>query len=250
VNQSDLPNWATEPSTRTLFSEFKTLLGDLPLTKAELSLLDVAAETAANTHLGQHRPDGSPYINHPINVAISAVSKFRVSNSSLLIAALLHDTVEDRATVLIETLNGQAASEANHQDQALECISVHFGSRAAEVVGRLTNPEFAQLASIAQANGDSRAIEVISRDLYKEHFLEILEQDPEAFLIKLADFGENALKLAGLEDQKRASLALKYGPVIVATISALNKLHTNHLLYNLRDGICSELSEAYERDYR
>ena len=59
-----------------------------------------AAHFAAIKHSSQRRKnkDASPYINHPIEVArhLSAVGE--VDDEEILIAALLHDTIEDTQT--------------------------------------------------------------------------------------------------------------------------------------------------------
>jgi hypothetical protein len=116
-------------------------------------------------------------------------------------------------------------------------------------VERLTNPNFNEQVSLLKSRGDLRESQIIKQSLYQEHFLEILAEDPEAFLIKLADFGENALKLGQLPPENRAPLARKYGPVILATISALENLSPNHPLEHLSKLICEDLRRAYQRDY-
>lgn len=59
---------------------------------------------AARKHRDQRRKDrvASPYINHPIAVATVLAVVGRVEDEDLLIAALLHDTVEDTETSLAE----------------------------------------------------------------------------------------------------------------------------------------------------
>jgi len=59
-----------------------------------------AANFAAEKHRGQRRKDrdASPYINHPIAVATLLAVAGNVSDEALLIAALLHDTIEDTDT--------------------------------------------------------------------------------------------------------------------------------------------------------
>ncbi|XP_019894615.1 guanosine-3',5'-bis(diphosphate) 3'-pyrophosphohydrolase MESH1 isoform X2 [Musca domestica] len=52
---------------------------------------------AADKHRNQRRKDtsGTPYINHPINVATILSTEAHVQDMTVLMAALLHDTVED-----------------------------------------------------------------------------------------------------------------------------------------------------------
>lgn len=62
-----------------------------------LSKLLEAASFAAKKHTGQKRKgaDGEPYINHPLEVANLLANVGKVEDYDILIAALLHDTVED-----------------------------------------------------------------------------------------------------------------------------------------------------------
>jgi GTP diphosphokinase / guanosine-3',5'-bis(diphosphate) 3'-diphosphatase len=59
-----------------------------------------AASFAAKKHRTQKRKgaDGEPYINHPLEVANLLANVGKVEDYDVLIAALLHDTVEDTET--------------------------------------------------------------------------------------------------------------------------------------------------------
>ncbi|XP_054735303.1 guanosine-3',5'-bis(diphosphate) 3'-pyrophosphohydrolase MESH1 [Anastrepha obliqua] len=58
---------------------------------------------AASKHRTQRRKDNeTPYINHPINVATILAVEGGISDETVLIAALLHDTVEDTDTTFEE----------------------------------------------------------------------------------------------------------------------------------------------------
>ena len=63
-----------------------------------------AAAFAAERHCNQKRKDidASPYINHPLAVASLLANIGQVSDVDLLIAAILHDTVEDTETSIVE----------------------------------------------------------------------------------------------------------------------------------------------------
>lgn len=55
-----------------------------------------ATHFAAVAHCKQMRKDGyTPYINHPIGVANILTELGNVTDTDVIIAALLHDTVED-----------------------------------------------------------------------------------------------------------------------------------------------------------
>ena len=74
-----------------------------------------ALRFAAYQHRHQRRKgaDQTPYINHPIEVANILLNEAAVSDETVLIAALLHDTVEDTEATLeeIEQRFGKAVSE-------------------------------------------------------------------------------------------------------------------------------------------
>lgn len=69
---------------------------------AELRVIE-AAEFAAEKHRSQRRKDehATPYINHPLRVAYSLAIAGE-SDTELLMAALLHDTIEDTDTTYEE----------------------------------------------------------------------------------------------------------------------------------------------------
>jgi len=77
---------------------------------------------AAEKHRNQRRKDAdaSPYINHPIAVAAVLATEAGVTDEATLLAALLHDTVEDTETNL----------------QELEQL---FGAEVAALVGEMSD---------------------------------------------------------------------------------------------------------------
>jgi GTP diphosphokinase / guanosine-3',5'-bis(diphosphate) 3'-diphosphatase len=86
-----------------------------------LGLILRAAAFAADRHRNQRRKgaDASPYVNHPLAVA-NLLAQQGVTDPTTLIAALLHDTVEDTATTLAE-------------------ITEIFGSGVAGIVAEVTD---------------------------------------------------------------------------------------------------------------
>ena len=72
--------------------------------ETDLGTLLKAASFAAEKHRDQRRKDAeaSPYINHPIALANVLANEGGVTNSSVLCAALLHDTIEDTETTVEE----------------------------------------------------------------------------------------------------------------------------------------------------
>jgi len=81
-----------------------------------------ALSFAAAKHSTQRRKDASasPYINHPIAVAMALASEGGVTEEAPLLAAVLHDTVEDTDTTFSELAN-------------------EFGTTVAELVREVTD---------------------------------------------------------------------------------------------------------------
>ena len=80
-----------------------------------------ALQFAANAHKAQRRKyDGSPYINHLIEVANLLASKENIADSDVLIASLLHDILED--------------TPVSHEE-----LTELFGRKVADLVSELTD---------------------------------------------------------------------------------------------------------------
>lgn len=76
------------------------LCGEIFFMKNDIAKFIEAASFAAKRHRRQKRKgaDGEPYINHPLEVANLLANVGKVEDSDVLIAALLHDTIEDTGT--------------------------------------------------------------------------------------------------------------------------------------------------------
>ncbi|MGY6255530.1 HD domain-containing protein [Paraburkholderia caledonica] len=87
-----------------------------------MNLLIKATAFAAYKHRNQRRKDAdsSPYINHPIALADALANEGDVDDEIVLIAAILHDTIEDTET-------------------SLEELVAQFGREVAEIVAEVTD---------------------------------------------------------------------------------------------------------------
>ncbi|HKP86811.1 MAG TPA: HD domain-containing protein, partial [Blastocatellia bacterium] len=65
------------------------------LTDDELTQVRLAYEIAEAAHEGQMRDEGTPYIVHPLRVAVSLVDELEIYSPRLVSSALLHDVIED-----------------------------------------------------------------------------------------------------------------------------------------------------------
>jgi guanosine-3',5'-bis(diphosphate) 3'-pyrophosphohydrolase len=81
---------------RATFQETQSVGGRI----SEAAQLLTALQFAARKHRAQRRKDvgGSPYINHPIEVATILATRGGVTDLATLMAAILHDTIEDTDT--------------------------------------------------------------------------------------------------------------------------------------------------------
>ncbi|MGI8669681.1 MAG: HD domain-containing protein [Aridibacter sp.] len=93
-----------------------------------------AASFAAKKHIGQTRKgkDEAPYINHPLEVVNLLINVGNVEDDDTLIAALLHDTVEDT-------------------DATREEIAEKFGENVASIVMEVTDDKSLSKAERKQA---------------------------------------------------------------------------------------------------
>lgn len=132
------------------------------LSEEELGRIRRAYAVAADVHDGMLRKSGEPFVDHPMQVAaILAHLKLDVES---LIAALLHDTVEDT-------------------ELSLEDIEREFGPEVCRLVDGLT--KLAKIRFSSDEERDRRIQQAQSENLRKM-FLAMVE-DPRVVLIKLAD---------------------------------------------------------------
>jgi (p)ppGpp synthase/HD superfamily hydrolase len=115
-----------------------------------------AASFAAREHAGQVRKDGkTPYFAHPTRVALTVCHVFGETDETALVAALLHDLIEDTKT--------------DYDDLVEE-----FGEGVAAAVAALTK--------------DARLPEEKRESAYDEH---LARASWQARLVKLADVYDN-----------------------------------------------------------
>lgn len=82
----------------------------------------LAYEVADEAHKHQTRDEGTPYIVHPVRVAVSLVDELNLYSPTLVCSALLHDVIED-------------------SDITREDVGQMFGEQIAEIVWLLTKLE-------------------------------------------------------------------------------------------------------------
>jgi GTP diphosphokinase / guanosine-3',5'-bis(diphosphate) 3'-diphosphatase len=98
-------------------------------TSADANILRRSYSMADNMHRGQVRKSGEPYITHPL--AVAQICAELGMDTTTLVAALLHDTVEDTEYTL-ETLRGDFGPEVAHLVDGVTKFDKTFYGNAAE----------------------------------------------------------------------------------------------------------------------
>jgi GTP pyrophosphokinase len=109
------------------------------LDAAALAFVRRAYEMAESVHALQMRDEGTPYILHPLRVAISLVDELGVTSPTLISAALLHDVIEDSPVYYA------------HGPVTREDVAASFGEEVADVVWLLSKFEDVTLPSYLAA---------------------------------------------------------------------------------------------------
>jgi guanosine-3',5'-bis(diphosphate) 3'-pyrophosphohydrolase len=166
--------------------------------KADIRLLQRAYETAAHWHSGQYRKSGDPYITHPLAVATQLADLGM--DTTTLVAALLHDTVEDT-------------------DYTLDSIRTDFGTEVALLVDGVTKLDRVKLGDAAKAETIRKMVVAMAKD-------------PRVLVIKLADRLHNMRTLTFLPRPKQEQKA-KETLEILAPLA--HRLGMNTIKWELED---------------
>lgn len=159
------------------------------------SLLD-ALDLAATVHADQRRVR-EPYLNHLLRVTLRIIHYYRVTDPDVLVAALLHDAVEDQPWRLAGRPDRVGPPPT---EQALAAIAQRYGTRVAALVNAVTNPEYDPARS--------------ADDQYREHVAQALEDEPWARVIKISDFTDNGVGVIHTIGPKVHRAATKYRPLV------------------------------------
>ncbi len=153
-----------EPLTRTVRAAHP---------KADLRVIVRAYEVAEQLHEGQRRRSGDPYITHPL--AVTTILAELGMDTTTLVAALLHDTVEDTR-------------------YSLEDVGREFGADVAQLVDGVTKLDKVQFGEAAEAETIRKMVVAMARD-------------PRVLVIKLADRLHNMRTLRWLKQEKQERIA-------------------------------------------
>ncbi|QYK01721.1 bifunctional GTP diphosphokinase/guanosine-3',5'-bis pyrophosphate 3'-pyrophosphohydrolase [Shewanella psychrotolerans] len=155
------------------------------LESAQVELLKQAYQVARDAHEGQMRTSGEPYITHPVAVA-RILADMRLDHETLM-AALLHDTIEDTPVTKEE-------------------LSELFGESIGELVEGVSKLDKLKFRDKKEAQAEN----------FRKMMM-AMTQDIRVILIKLADRTHNMRTLGALRPDKRRRIAREtleiYAPI-------------------------------------
>jgi GTP diphosphokinase / guanosine-3',5'-bis(diphosphate) 3'-diphosphatase len=151
----------------------------------QVEKIQEAYEFGAVAHEGQKRKSGEPYITHPVAVA-DLLADLHL-DSQTIIAAILHDVIEDTPTAKDE-------------------IAGRFGQEVAEIVDGVSKLDQVQFKSRAEAQAES----------FRKMLLAMVN-DIRVIMVKLADRTHNMRTLGAMPPLKRRAIAKEtldiYAPI-------------------------------------
>ncbi len=180
---AEVPTTAAANAAAASFAALEARLDYLDA--ADLERVRQAYRYADTAHLGQMRHSGEPYITHPIAVA-AQVAEWKLDASALM-AALLHDTLEDCGVSKADLLE-------------------RFGAQVAELVDGLTKLDKIQFSTREEGQAES----------FRKMLL-AMARDVRVILIKLADRLHNMRTMGDMPRSKWGRIATEtleiYAPI-------------------------------------
>ena len=173
-NQNEI---TPEQGEKMLAEGYEALIAQIRTYRPDASFKRIgpAYQLAKEAHEGQTRKSGEPYMTHPLAVAL-ILAELR-SDMESIIAALLHDVIEDTQVTEAE-------------------IAEKFGPVVALLVVGVTKIEKHQFESKTDLQAEN----------YRKMFFHISE-DVRVILIKIADRLHNMRTIDAMRDEKRVTIA-------------------------------------------
>src|SRR5580693_2306369 len=175
-----LPGGRRTPGLKELLG---TVDGYLP--PDQVGRIREAAEFGTSVHQGQKRLSGEPFIAHPV-AAAAILADLRL-DADTIVAAILHDVIEDTPTP---------------KDQ----LAARFGADVAELVDGVTKLDQIKFKSREEAQAES----------FRKMLLAMV-RDLRVFLVKLADRTHNMRTIEAMSPQRRRAIAREtleiYAPI-------------------------------------
>jgi RelA/SpoT family (p)ppGpp synthetase len=175
-----LPGGRRTPGLRDLLSSTENYLP-----KPEVERIRDAAEFGAAAHKGQKRRSGEPFIAHP--VAAAKILADLHLDPDTIIAAILHDVIEDTPT-------------------PKDVLAKRFGAEVAEIVDGVTKLDQIKFKSREEAQAES----------FRKMLLAMV-RDIRVILVKLADRTHNMRTIDAMVPERRRMIAREtldiYAPI-------------------------------------
>ncbi len=175
-----LPGGRRTPGLKELLSTVETYLPP-----DQVERIREAAEFGASAHKGQKRLSGEPYIAHPV-AAAAILADLRL-DADTIVAAILHDVIEDTPTP---------------KDQ----LAARFGADVAELVDAVTKLDQIKFKSREEAQAES----------FRKMLLAMV-RDLRVILVKLADRTHNMRTIEAMTAPRRRAIAREtleiYAPI-------------------------------------
>jgi len=178
-----------------------------PITDHELLLVDFAYDLAKYGHREQFRDSGEQYFEHCRETALILMDELEIFNPDLIIAALLHDMLEDNFLLTPAR------------------IALIFGDRISEMVSTLTKPK----------KTDKRF--TADRERHEFYFRQIGRAAAEVKVLKLCDRLHNLRTLDQCAPEKRQRKLLetrqRYLPLLIDIEDAKSDAFNGQLISSL-----------------
>jgi GTP diphosphokinase / guanosine-3',5'-bis(diphosphate) 3'-diphosphatase len=175
-----LPGGRRTPGLKELLSNVQAYLAP-----EQVDRIREAAEFGASVHKGQKRLSGEPFIAHPV-AAAAILADLRL-DADTIIAAILHDVIEDTPTP---------------KDQ----LAARFGADVAELVDGVTKLDQIKFKSREEAQAES----------FRKMLLAMV-RDLRVILVKLADRTHNMRTIEAMAAPRRRAIAREtldiYAPI-------------------------------------
>src|ERR1700761_3306621 len=175
-----LPGGRRTPGLKELLASVGTYLP-----AEQVARIREAAEFGASAHKGQKRLSGEPYIAHPV-AAAAILADLRLDGDTI-VAAILHDVIEDTPTP---------------KDQ----LAARFGAAVAELVDAVTKLDQIKFKSREEAQAES----------FRKMLLAMV-RDLRVILVKLADRMHNMRTIEAMSTPRRRAIAREtleiYAPI-------------------------------------
>lgn len=183
-------------SIRMPWQEFRSHIRHLPA--GELARIERAFELGKRVHGEQKRKSGEPYFNHPIAVAHMLADMG--ADADTLIAALLHDTVEDTPLTIAD-------------------IDKEFGGSVAMLIEGLTKLSSDDVAMSPKLDENIETLRKI---------FTLMQQDVRIMVIKLVDRLHNMQTIEFLKPERQKTLSQE-------TLEVFVKIADKLCMLDLRD---------------